>query len=279
MGRSTAEPGPGLYAPGDVLWTINRETVLLLAGPRALLMQLAHPLVAAGVADHSDFRSDPLGRLRGTLDAMLGILFGSREEAGRQAARVNAAHERVQGRLRRDTPGFPAGTPYDALDPELLFWVQATLQDSAVAAFEHFVRPLSAGERVRQLAESRRMAPLFRLPPERLPDDPAAFEAEMARRLASRELEPTPEARELADAVLHPPLPGLPRWLADLGGDLPVGLVPPELRRRYGIPWSSARERRFRALSAAVRAVRPWLPEPLRVMPHARRAERRARGT
>ena len=70
-----------LFGPGSMMWTVNRESVLLLGGRAALLMQLAHPLVAAGVADHSDFRSDSLRRLRRTLDSMLSIIFGDVETA------------------------------------------------------------------------------------------------------------------------------------------------------------------------------------------------------
>ena len=148
----------GLYTPDDLMWRVNRETVLLLAGPRALLMQVAHPLVAAGVADHSNFERDPLARLRGTLEAMMGIIYGSRTQATECAERVNRVHERVSGSSPTATRDFPRGTPYSALDPALLFWVQATLIDSALAAYECFVEPLSGDERDRLYEESKAIA-------------------------------------------------------------------------------------------------------------------------
>lgn len=265
----------GLYTPDSLMWRVNREAVLLLAGPRALLMQLAHPLVAAGVADHSRFRDDPLGRLRRTLEAMLGIIYGTREEALASAARVNEIHERVSGMLRAPTAFLPAGTPYRALDPALLFWVHATLVDSARCAYECFVAPLSAEERARLYEESKQVARLLRVPDEALPADAPAFDAAVAAQIEGPELEVTPQARELADAVLHPPLPLVPRVLGDVGSVVTLGLLPPALRERFGFRWGRGRDRCFRAARSLVRASLPVLPGFARVMPQARRAERR----
>ncbi|MCZ6783378.1 MAG: oxygenase MpaB family protein [Proteobacteria bacterium] len=268
--------GGSLYAPEDLTWQINRESVLLLAGPRALLMQLAHPLVAAGVAAHSDFQRDPIRRLRRTLDAMLGIIYGTRDEARACAEGVNRVHEGVAGTLARGTAAFPAGTPYRALDPDLLFWVQATLQDSALAAYECFVRPLVHEERARLYEESKRMAPLLRLPRERLPASYDDFRAELDATLAGPVLEITDEARALADAVLHPPVPLLPRSLGDAGSVITVALLPPVLRERYGFTWDRKRQLAWRAARELVRRSLPLLPDVARSMPAARRAARRA---
>src|SRR5438034_10910524 len=88
---------PGLFGPGSEVWTVGRERILLLGGPAALLLQLAHPLVAAGVADHSGFMADPFERLRATLDATLRVSFGDREQVQEAAARVAATHRRGPG--------------------------------------------------------------------------------------------------------------------------------------------------------------------------------------
>jgi uncharacterized protein (DUF2236 family) len=266
----------GLYAPRDLMWQINRESVLLLAGPRALLMQLAHPLVAAGVAAHSDFRREPISRLRRTLDAMLGIIYGTRAESLAWARRVNQVHGRVKGSLRHGTARLPAGTPYSALDPDLLFWVLATLIDSARVAYECFVRPLSPSERARHYAEAGRMAPLLQLPDERLPERYEDFSRELDAALSGDLLEVTPEARSLADAILHPPVPLLPRALGDVGSVVTLGLLPPVLRERYGLPFDRKRELAWRAAREVVRRALPLLPDLARAMPQARRAERRA---
>src|SRR5439155_6386821 len=133
-------PGdPGLFGPQSMIWNVARERVLVAAGPAALLMQLAHPLVAAGVAAHSDFRRDPFARLRSTLDATLTISFGDMAQANRAAARVMAVHRRVRGSLPVAVGPFTAGTAYDATDPELALWVHATLVVAALDAFDALV--------------------------------------------------------------------------------------------------------------------------------------------
>ncbi|MDP9429253.1 MAG: DUF2236 domain-containing protein [Actinomycetota bacterium] len=116
-----------MFGPGSEVWRIGRERVLLLAGPAALLMQIAHPLVAAGVDEHSDFRIRPLHRLRATLDATLTMTFGDRDQAAEAAARIRSRHRRVTGCTRDAVGAFPAGTGYRADDPQLARWVVAIL--------------------------------------------------------------------------------------------------------------------------------------------------------
>jgi uncharacterized protein (DUF2236 family) len=144
--RSPA-PAAGLYRSSEIFWEVNREGVLLLTGARAVLMQVAHPLVAAGVAEHSRFREEPLGRLRRTLEGMLSMIYGDGAEAERAAAAVNRAHAAVRGDLSCATARFAKGTPYSATDPDLALWVHATLVDSALLGFETFVRELSPPSR------------------------------------------------------------------------------------------------------------------------------------
>ncbi len=272
--QTAARASAGLYAPDSMMWQVNREAVLLLAGPRALLMQLAHPLVAAGVAAHSDFQSDPLRRLRRTLDAMLGIIYGDLAHARECAERVNRVHESVSGTLPTGTAAIPAGTPYTAFDPALLFWVNATLIDSALTAYECFVRPLDVSERETMYQESKRMAPLLRLPASTLPASFEDFRSAITDLIEGPLLEPTPEARALADSVLHPAVPLLPRALADVGSVVTLALLPATLRERYGFVWDRKRELAWRAARELVRRTLPLLPGFARTLPQARRAER-----
>jgi uncharacterized protein (DUF2236 family) len=267
----------GLFARDSVLRRVNREAVLLLGGQRALLLQLAHPLVAAGVADHSDFMAHPLRRLWRTVDTMLRIVHGDRTTAEEAARALDAVHARVHGTLADATASFPAGTPYRAHDPTLLLWVHATLVDSALATYECFVAPLAADERERFHAESRVVARLLGVPEEALPRSFAAFTHFVDETIAGPVLHPTPTARRLADAVLHPPLAFLPRFAGDVGAVLTLGLLPPVVRERYDLPWDRLRERGFSIARRAVRALLPLLPDVLRAMPQARRAERRRR--
>src|SRR4051812_12723022 len=142
----------GLFASDAVIRKVNGESVLLLGGGRALLMQLAHPSVAAGVADHSGFAADPFARLRRTLEASYAIVFGTGEDARRTAAAIRAVHDRVSG------PG------YSANDPDLLLWVHATLVDTALRVYTRFVGPLTAAEREQYYEESMLQVELLGVP-------------------------------------------------------------------------------------------------------------------
>lgn len=262
------------YEPGDWMWRVNRERVLLLAGPRALLLQLAHPLVAAGVDAHARFRADPLGRLRRTLDTMLSLIFGPREVGAARAAEVGRLHARVQGRLPVAVGDYAAGTPYDAADPVLLAWVHGTLIDSALVAYEAFVEPLPPEARAAFYRESKRMAAPFGLEPEGLPPSIDDFERELQAWLEGPQLCVGACARRLAEDVLHPPLRGLPRFVTGPSRSLTFGLLPEPVRRGYGVHWSASDERRHARRSRWLRRALPWLPARLRVMAPARRAER-----
>lgn len=265
----------GFFGPETLTWKVTGQTVMLLGGPRALLMQLAHPLVAAGVNDHSSFRDDPFKRLTRTLDATLGVVFGDTASAGRSAAGINAVHGRVHGVLAESVGRFPAGTPYDARDPELLLWVHATLIDTTLEVYPRFVRPLDAHEMEALYQESKTAARLLMVPDEIVPEDLAAFRGYMDRMLASDAIAVGSMQRALAEAVLRPPVPLLPRRLRGLGQTITIGLLPDPLRRAYGLELTPARRRLFELSPALIRRVRPLLPSPARRMPQARRAYRR----
>src|ERR687892_131387 len=146
---------------------IHRERVLLVGGQRALVLQLAHPMVAAGVADRSDFPRKALERLRRTLDLTLATVFGTPEEMDAAVASIRRVHERVSGSR--------AGRPYRATDPRLLLWVNATLIDTALLVYERFVRPLTEEDRRRYYEEAKPFGPLYGIPEDIVPSDLEAF--------------------------------------------------------------------------------------------------------
>jgi uncharacterized protein (DUF2236 family) len=262
------DPGAraGLFGPETVTWRVNREAVLLLGGGRALLMQVAHPLVAAGVERHSGYERHPWRRLVRTLDVVTRIVFAERAESERAAARLWGVHARVRGRAGD-------GSAYDARDPDLLLWVWATLVDSSLALYTRCVGELSAGEVERYYAEQTRFAVACGVPEGHWPPDHAAFERYL--RATTREvLRVGEDARRIAATVVGrgPLALRAPFALVDLAS---VGLLPAELRAAYGFPWGSGRERALRVLLAGVRAARPLLPGPLREFPAARAAARR----
>ena len=144
-------------SPGGVTWTIAGERLAVLAWPRAVLLQMAHPLVAAGVAQHSGFRAStfaPFSRLHATIDAMRQLAFGSDDAAAAVVRRIRSIHDRVNGTVREGAGIHPSGTRYSAHDPALLLWVHATLVDSHVRILEPMLRPFTLDERDRYCREA-----------------------------------------------------------------------------------------------------------------------------
>jgi uncharacterized protein (DUF2236 family) len=258
----------GLFGPGSVSWRIDRELILLAGGSCALLMQAAHPVVAAGVVEHSTYATDPFGRLMRTLESSFDVAFGSRSTAEATIARVNRVHAAVRGRL-------PDGTGYSALEPDALLWVHATLVDTALRVYDRFVAPLSAADQQRYHEEAAEVAVRLGVPGERVPRTLVELRDWMDDEVVSGRVTVTPAAKQIARTVLYP-LPALPRLAWDAVHLVSLATLRPELRRQYGIRWSPGRERGMRRLAAASRRLLPLVPPVLRFAPPARQAERRA---
>jgi uncharacterized protein (DUF2236 family) len=258
-----------------VTWKVHREAVLLLGGGRALLLQIAHPRIAAGVADHSDFRKDPLGRLRRTLDTMLTITFGTAEEAAAAWSRVEKIHATVRGRIPTPIGPYPAGTPYSAYDPELRLWVHATLLDTAIQVYRRYVGDLGPSAWHRYYEESRIAARWFGIPQELVPGDLPAFRRYFHGMVHGDRLAISEPAREIARSILQPPLPLAPPAVFAPLRLVTAGLLPAHLRRGFGLAWTRAHRLLFAVEGALLRRLLPLAPEALRVMPAARAAERR----
>jgi uncharacterized protein (DUF2236 family) len=294
----TGSDAAGLYGPGSAAWARNRDAFLLLgAGPRALLLQLAHPLVAEGVAQHSDFRADPWSRLAGTLRSYLRIVYASRAGANAEISRLNRLHRTIAGAVEDPEARAMTGVAaYAARDPALSLWVHATLVESTLAVNEAWRGPLPAGEAARFYVETIPIARAFGIPERILPADLAAFRAWWDAMLGpGGQIHVTPTARDLAATILAPPL--APLAGAGRGGVLPAGLrpllaaippraagwllwpsislLPPSIRAGYGIPWSPGRAAVAAWLVAGWRGWAAFLPEAWGTMPQARAADRR----
>jgi uncharacterized protein (DUF2236 family) len=255
-----------------MIWRVDREMVLLAVGGRALLMQLAHPKVAAGVAEHSHFKGDPLGRLYRTMSTMWSIGFDETELARAALERVRNVHRRVQGTVPAAEP-LAGGTPYDAVDIELLLWVHATLIDSALFAYDTFVKPLAAEEKSRYYDDSKKLAYLFEIPETLVPRSLADFNDYMERMLVGGEIAVGPAALALAEEILYPS-PWILKPASPLFRLITAGLLPESLRDAYGLEWSEPKKKAFWLITRWVRRLLPLVPKPLRIVPNARAAEK-----
>lgn len=253
-----------LFGPGSMAWKVNRESILLLGGRAALLMQLAHPLVAAGVNDHSDFRVDPLARLRRTLDVMLSITFGDVETADKMMRRVGAVHSKVTGTA-------PDGRRYSAYDPELSKWVFTTLVYTSVAVYEACVARLTPEESRQHYEEALVIARMFGIPDEIMPGSRDELIAWMHRMIDSDAIEVTPEARELGSAILRP-VRFVPRRVAERSAIVTRALLPPPIREGYGLSAGLPDSMLLAVARRAARVALPLVPSSLRVLPAARAA-------
>jgi len=256
-------------------WNINREIVMLLGWPAAILMQLAHPLVLAGVLDHSVFVSDPsrrLERLHSTVESMLLLTFGTPEEVQGTADKINGIHDYVHGQLRQRAGRFEAGTWYSAHDPELLRWVHATLVDVIPRTYELFVGPLTAAEKDAYLLEATALAPLLGMPDNYLPSNQAELRAYMDGMYASGAIAVTDRARWMAGEILRPPAPLPAWWPLRWANSLPtLALLPACLREAYGFRWGQAERSAVRAATGLSRRLLPRTPSLLRHWPASRR--------
>ena len=248
------------FRPGSVTWRVNLEPGLLLGGGRALLLQVAHPLVAAGVAQHSDYESDPWGRLARTLDVMFKMAFADEATSRRQSQLLEATHRGVTGTS-------PDGIPYRAMDPALLIWVWDTLVDTALVIYERCYGRLSAVDRERFYQEQKLIAHACGVPEGECPHRLADFTAYLAATV-EQDLRITPEAQAVADAIGRPPLPGPLSTLVSAPLILvTAGLLPPPIRQAYGLPWSREREGLLNAFFGAIGLAGRLVPRPIRQAP------------
>lgn len=253
-----------LFPEGSVARRIDRETFILLGGAAALLLQVAHPLVAAGVSQHSRFREEPFGRLHRTLDTTLTVVFGEPEQAQAALRRIDRRHGSVTGKASD-------GRTYRARDPKLLLWVQTTLVLTSLRLYELVLGPLPPADRERYWTETRPIALALGISDDLLPLTIGALERSEGAALAD-EVIPDGTSYELARAIMRPlPLPDFAYAPIDA---LTAGLLPGALRAPLGLRWRTRERLLFRAVIVSLRLVRRIAPDCLTVVPHARRWER-----
>jgi uncharacterized protein (DUF2236 family) len=254
---------------------VNAERIVLLGWGRAILLQLAHPLIAAGVDEHSGFRSTTwaaVTRLYHTIHAMLALTFGTDAERERALDGIRQIHRRVNGRLKTATGHYPEGTPYSAEDPDLVLWVHGTLLESVLLAYERFVGPLTMEERDAYCAEAAPIAIALLARSDEVPRTWATARLYLDRMYGSGQLDVTEQARSLARAVLWPPAASA--WLAGpalwSNRIITLGLLPPAIRRQYRFDWSRSNQRTFDVLVPTLRTLRRALPRAITLWPESR---------
>ncbi|MGA1062648.1 MAG: oxygenase MpaB family protein [Ilumatobacteraceae bacterium] len=227
-------PGERWFAADSAVVRVHADAAMFIGGLRALLIQSIHPLAMAGVAEHSDYRADPWGRLQRTADFLAATTFGPADQAEQAVAMVNRIHERVKGTA-------PDGREYSARDPRLLLWVHATEVDSFLAAHDRYgERPLDPAGRDEYVAQMSRVASGLGV------IDPPTSIAELDEVLRSfrSELASTEASREATRyLLLEPPLPLSSRPAYGLLAASAVGLLPLWARRHLLIPYLPVTER------------------------------------
>lgn len=236
---------------------INLEPAIGLGAGRALVLQLAHPSVAQGVEDHSEFKRNPFRRLQGTLEATIGVVYGSKDLAEGIGRRLHWIHT------------FVVGPGYSANQPDLLMWVHATLLDTALRFRETFVGPLDPDEAETYYQEMAQAAVHFGVAREDQPATLADFRRYMDEMTSS--LEVSAVGKDLIGFILDPKLP--------FGAHLPfvpllrfqklvtLGSLPPALRDQLPVRWGAREQARYDRVERTVRRLFRATPYALRTAP------------
>lgn len=259
-----AEDEQGYFPRGrSLLRQVHEERAVgLMYGQRSLCVGAVKPLNYVGTSEHTRAKATPFRRITHTAAMFERVFFGTRAEADTTLAAVHAMHRRVVGALPEDAgTHYPAGTPYSALDPELMLWTVAVIADSAIWFYEHLVRPLSAEELETLWLDYMRFAELFGTPRATLPQSHAAFREWYERQLAGPDLFLTEEARYMGHAsAFEIPMSGGRRRAKRAHDLVMLGSLPPRVRELYGLSYTPAQAAACRAVLALARASRPLVP-------------------
>jgi uncharacterized protein (DUF2236 family) len=239
------------FARDSAIRHVHRVGVLILGGGRALLMQIAHPAVAKGVSEHSSYQSDRIARLLRTLRSTLAVVYGTRAQAEAAAEGINRLHKHVNGE------------GYDALDPDLLVWVLATLIDTTFEMHAHFVAPVPADEAARYYEDICVIGAMLGIPERRMPPDLASLRRYVEEMSTSLNVSDTAVAI-CRDLVAPLPQMGPSLWLMR---HLTAGLLHPPLREGFGLSWGRGRQAQLVALQWSCRNVLRHMPLAVRGTP------------
>jgi len=261
---AAAGPVEGIFGPTSLTWRVDREAAVFLGAGRALLLQLAHPWVAAGIAEHSRTLADPIGRFHQTFNTVFTMVFGTLDQARAAARRLHRRHAAVTGSLPWTAGRFAAGSAYRANEVPALQWVHATLVETALLSHDLVLPALTASEREQYWAEARLYAALFGIRQADLPSDWTSFTAYNVEMSRSDILHVTPAARAIAEQIFSGTATRLrpPKWYLALT----ASLLPERLRGEFGLSFGEPEQRRVDLALARIRRLYPRLPMRLRAV-------------
>ena len=261
---AAASPHAGIFGPASITWRIDRESAIFLGAGRALLLQLAHPWVAAAISEHSQAIADPIGRFHRTFSTVFTMVFGTLNRALIAARRLHRRHGRISGCLPAATGPFAAGSRYIANDTAALRWVHATLVHTALLAHNLVCPPLTSNEHEQYWTESRLFGELFGLKSADFPGDWQSFTAYTDEMMHSNMLTVGDAAREIANRFFCGPSTRwrTPAWYRALTAEM----LPPRLRAEFGFVHEKHERESARRALVWLRRVYPMLPTGLRMV-------------
>jgi uncharacterized protein (DUF2236 family) len=261
---AAAGPIKGLFGPESLTWRVDREAAIFLGAGRALLLQLAHPWVAAAISEHSRTFADPIGRFHRTFNTTFTMVFGTLDQALAASRRLHRRHAVVTGTLPQAAGRFEAGSSYSANGASALQWVHATLVETALLTHDLVLPALTNSERERYWAEARLYAALFGIRQVDLPADWASFTAYTDAMSRSDNLAVSPAARDIAEQIFSGRTTGLrvPKWYRALTAHM----LPERLREEFGFDFGEREARHMNLALKWIRRVYPRLPLRLRAV-------------
>ncbi len=271
-------PTHGLYGPGSMMWKVSKHVLSAFHGSgRALLLQIAHPWVTQGIDEHSKTRDDPIGRGRRTFRAVFSIVYGSLEQAQKEARRVNRVHSRIKGHLEIDKGAFPQGSQYLANEAHAMLWVHATLWETQMLMYELFVGKLSNEEKEQYYQETKLFAYMFGIPEDIIPPNWNEF-LEYNQTIWDSDIlhvnEATLELFGYLFDPIHPSVAAPMNWISLVT----AATLPPKVREAFQIEYGAKEEKRFKRNLKVVSSLESLSPKILRYGPNYLEANRRIKG-
>jgi uncharacterized protein (DUF2236 family) len=262
--EAAAGANEGVFGPASLTWRLDREAAVFLGAGRALLLQLAHPWVAAAIAEHSRTLADPIGRFHRTFNTVFTMVFGTLDQALAAAHRLHRRHAAVTGILPWTAGRFAAGSHYSANELSALLWVHATLVETALLTHDLVLPPLTNSEREKYWDEARLFAALFGIRQVDLPSNWTSFTAYNEAMSRSDILTVSPAARDIAQQIFcgrATKLP-VPKWYLALTAHL----LPERLRGEFGLTFGEREQRSMSVALALIRRLYPRLPMRMRAV-------------